>query len=566
MIGPGRKLVQAYLSQRGFKRAAPRAAGATAFRGTLPCRGHLVPIQLEIEDWNFVAYPRIFVLQRPPILDGYRPHIGLGQQLCYLSKGEEYLDVYDPASMIKNCLEQAESVLHDISGNTNKIDRAGEFLVNWRPEEAALIADDVASVTTKSDFFGLTVISPPKKQFACLLIGKDPSQLSTQLQSIGYHGPKQYLKNCLVLRIEVPPCFDPDHWPPATFADLLHWLKKLDEKAYKTLVRHLESDWILRHEFSSVLFVSPVGRFGCTFTFALPKNLSEKYFLRHPADLRQRIFKTASTIKIVRFGCMEITPEFIHGRNQGKEGTLAGLKITLVGCGTIGGYLATYLARLGAGANGGELVLIDSDELSPSNLGRHVLSMKHLFSPKAEALAEHLREEFPHLKVTPRPVDVLSVGKLFECGLVIDATGEEAVSTVINQRHVNRRDRGSPPVLYAWVEGQGYAVRTLLVDSAKAMCYQCQYIRSGGERRERIPILRDPSADHKRQLADCENFTPFPVSASVNAAALALEAVMDWRRKKTGNRFRARRLSEQHTENRRDSSPDRLDSCVACGS
>lgn len=566
MIGPGRKPVQAYLSQRGFTRTVPRLTGAAAFRGTLPCRGQIVLIQLEILDWNFVKYPRIFVLERPPVLAGYRQHIGVGQELCYLSRNEVLLDAYDPASMIRNCLEQAQNVLHDISGDIRKVDRAGEFLVHWQPDWAAMIADDVASLSVRPEFLGITIISPPKKQFTCLLIGKDPSQLSTQLQSIGYHGPKHYLKNCLVLRLEGPPCFDPDCWPPATFADLLHWLKELDEKAYKNLGRCLETSWVLRCEVSAVLFVSPSGRFGFTFTFNLPKNLSEKYFLKHPAAIRQRVFKTASKIDILRFGCMEITPEFIHGRNQGQDAMLTGLKITLVGCGTIGGYLATYLARLGAGAKGGELVLIDSDELSPGNIGRHVLSMKHLFSLKAEALTEHLREEFPYLKITPRPVDVLSVGKLFDCDLVIDATGEEAVSTVINQRHVQRRKVKSPSVLYAWVEGPGYAVRTLLVDSAKAMCYQCQYARSGGERHERFPILRNRSADYKQQFADCETFTPFPVSASVNAAALALEVVMDWRRGKPGYRLRSRRLSEQHTENRKDSSPDRLAACVACGS
>lgn len=263
MISLGRKEVKAYLSQQGFSPAPARARGATAFRGELKCRGEAIPIQLEIEDWNFVHYPKIFVLNRPPILAGFRPHIGLGQQLCYLLNGEVLLDAYDPVGMIQNCLKQAAKVLHDVSGDIRKIDRADEFLVNWCGESVALIADETASPSGKPEFLGVTIISPPKKkELPFLLIGQDPSQLSTQLQSIGYEGLKNSLKNCLVLHLEPSPCFDPDNWPPKTLADILGWLKMLDEKAYRLLLRCFESDWVLRYEFSAILFKSRAGLFG----------------------------------------------------------------------------------------------------------------------------------------------------------------------------------------------------------------------------------------------------------------------------------------------------------------
>ncbi|MBI2749589.1 MAG: ThiF family adenylyltransferase [Burkholderiales bacterium] len=526
-----------------------------------------MPIQLEITDWFFTRHPKIFVLKRPSVLAGYRPHIGLGQELCYLTHGEVLLDIYEPVAMVHSCLAQAERVLHDISGDTARMHRADEFRVHWRSDELpALIADDIRVSGSKREFLGITLISPPKSELTFLLIGRNPKQLSSQLESIGYHGPKHHLNNCLVVQIQTRPCFDPESWPPQTLADVLRWLKVLDPQAYKTLANAFESQWLMQAKFSAVVFVSAVGSFGFTFEFALPAQFEPKYYLRHPAALRQRVFKTAANIGITRFDSMEITPEFIHSRNQGEQSALAGLKIHLVGCGTIGGYLATYLSRLGAGSVGGELVLIDHDILSPSNLGRHVLSMKHLFALKAEGLANHLREEFPYVKVTSRPVDVLSLGRLFDCDLVIDATGEEAVSTVINHRHVKkRREKKSPAVLYVWVEGAGYAVRTLFVDTPKTLCYQCQFSRtSSGERRERFPVLLDATADQKQQRADCERFTPFPVSASVSAAGLALDAVMDWRRGEPRHRLRTRRLSEQHTQNRKDSSPGPLEACPAC--
>jgi tRNA A37 threonylcarbamoyladenosine dehydratase len=122
---------------------------------------------------------------------------------------------------------------------------------------------------------------------------------------------------------------------------------------------------------------------------------------------------------------IRIDDRYLAQRNIPKSKTLAGKRIALVGCGTIGGYLSDMLVKAGAGSCGGKLTLVDFDGLLPQNIGRHRLGFPDLLSNKAEAMAKELKRLSPGVEVHALPVDVrqAQLGKL---DLLIDATGEES--------------------------------------------------------------------------------------------------------------------------------------------
>src|SRR5207248_4613129 len=126
---------------------------------------------------------------------------------------------------------------------------------------------------------------------------------------------------------------------------------------------------------------------------------------------------------VLRFEVSNLSPHYLHARNTPRHATLFGKKIVLIGAGTIGGYLGTYLARLGTGHEGGVLEVYDSQALGPENMGRHVLSLRHLYQNKAQALADFIGEEFPYLRVLAHPIDARRSAGLLDADLVIDATG-----------------------------------------------------------------------------------------------------------------------------------------------
>ena len=155
---------------------------------------------------------------------------------------------------------------------------------------------------------------------------------------------------------------------------------------------------------------------------------------------------------ISRLAITEFGPNFIHSRNLTFP-DLKGKRITVVGCGAIGSHVAPGLIRLGAGTGKGRLDLVDHDDMKPENLGRHVLGYPALFKHKAEALGDELKRQFPFSKVRVRVRSVQGLSDLFDADLVIDATGEEAVSEMINAMRLDRDT--DTPVLHVRIRGNG---------------------------------------------------------------------------------------------------------------
>jgi len=280
----------------------------------------------------------------------------------------------------------------------------------------------------------------------------------------------------------IPPGFDPDVWPLRRLRDFLKWLEQWDSNLHRAFLGRLESLWTKGRSFLVVIFSTPSGRFGLQFNVTYQDQAERNRLAKHPSDRRQRILRLNPTL--TRFTVSDLSPTFVHGRNQSGRETLADKKITVVGCGTVGGYLATFLARVGAGSGSGLLTLFDPQNLGPENLGRHVLSIGDIYRNKAEGVSALLKKEFPHLNVRSRAVDATQATDTFEADVIVDATGACPISSALNAEHVTMlvRSERTPTLIYTWVEGPGDAARCLTVDSLKGMCYECQFVRSVNQR------------------------------------------------------------------------------------
>ena len=199
----------------------------------------------------------------------------------------------------------------------------------------------------------------------------------------------------------------------------------------------------------------------------------------------------------------------------------------MIGCGTIGGYLADLLVKAGAGTGGGELQLIDNQKLAPGNIGRHRLGANRLELNKAQGVVAELKIGMPSANLIALPEDAFSVN-LTGFDLIIDATGEQGLGNWLAGQQANGRlSNGGwqTPLLHVWIEGAGEAVRTLLKQHRSEGCYRCvcdyeteQRFLSvvGGVR----PVLAG---------GGCEGqYVAYPASVSVQAAALGLDTALAW--------------------------------------
>ena len=109
-------------------------------------------------------------------------------------------------------------------------------------------------------------------------------------------------------------------------------------------------------------------------------------------------------------------------------------KITVIGCGGIGGETIEMLARMGIG----ELVLVDKDAFDLSNLNRQTLaSIADLGLDKSSVAAEKVRLINPYVKVTTfnEHIDQTNIEKVMkDSDIVIDALDNVLTRVIVSRK------------------------------------------------------------------------------------------------------------------------------------
>ena len=480
------------------------------------------------------------------------PHIGIHGAICYRTRGIGVLNAYAPENAVAACLTQASELIQQIHAGgkwaDNEIQR--EFEAYW---------DGLRLLSCGLDF---------SKQEASLLITEDESRLHGWLyhdttralgivKSMGMEasdaGKAYLLRSHNALSIG-------SAGVPNDIKKLLYWLRSQEIALEKHVLEVISKKDYFSKGIPLVIIHAPNATIG--FRIELNRT-SQQSFSKRPREFQHRArHPFLPPLAIVRFAIKDASPEFIYARNG--QQSLCGKRITLIGAGAIGGYLADNLVRMGAGYAGGRLTVIDPDVLQPDNIGRHRLGMDNVLKNKASALVGRLATEFPWLNLRDLGVDVRKCHDLFSADLVIDATGEEALGRAINGMHLAMTASRIPPVLYCWVAGEGDGAQAIWVENkGQHACWEC-LLQHGknGDWEARFPFIRNES---RLTIVGCAAVTPYAVSAAMGAAALASEMIGDWITDKIDPRFRSRARTHGETFRLRDSSPLRLKGCPACG-
>lgn len=542
------------LRVKGFKQVRAQRAGAKAFRGELACRGHAVGVRLEISDWDFVSYPRIFLESVPDVLKGFRPHVLSDGDLCYYTKGAIVLNRFKPAEAVARCLLRAQETLEELAGSAKfRFGVQDEFGYYWN--EGSVYAGRIDAKKKRARL--VFVESGERKSYILTQTADEPEWLARAVG--GSIKPQSEIPVWLIETLQKP-SVDAEGGLPKTIKDTLDWVKRWDSFSFQRLTGLLEGKDYLDYGIVAFVFSSPVGLFG----FFLELDATHrKAYKRKPARYRQYLYSKGARTRVTRIYGVDISPGFVHTRNiQGNS--LLGRKVVVIGCGAIGGYLAHALIRLGAGvSDSGRLTLIDYDSIQPGNLGRHILGFPALDLGKADALKNELSGQFPYARLRALTDDVRHHHALFEEDLIVDATGEESLSIALAGMHQERlRCRTASPLLHVWVAGNGEAVQALFVDGKKGGCYRCMWVDdSEMGMKDRIPLLKKPPAT---RFVGCQSVTMFPVSAAMSAAALASDIVIDWLAGDPSPRFRTRTRENAEAFRTKNQDLAKLESCPAC--
>lgn len=463
---------------------------------------------VECEVWldrSFERSPRVRLTSIPEHLPAVIPHLGPDGSLCYIAHGTEVLDIYDPVGQTRTSLLQAREVLEQVLAGKMVEDLQEEFFVYW---QGAWCFHDV--MRRSSGPLHLLRLSDSGRY----VLTDDVERSQLKFSRSGCKA-EAFSTRVSLITSSVEPMPLQEKWPPSTVGAILDWQHSLDGACRRKIRDKITGAYRDGWEAMVIAIESRVTGYCYGFLVRdLQKNRPES---GASADQRLPIFDCpVEPLHMVRMDDRYLVERNIPGRT-----TLEGKRIGLIGCGTIGGFLAEMLVKAGAGIAGGELLLVDNDLLMPQNLGRHRLGYNHLFEPKVAALAKELNAAMPTASVLALDQDARDVN-LGDLDLVIDATGEEALGHWLAKA-------SSCATLHIWIEGAGVAVRALLHHQHGEGCYRC--LTDSNQEGSLLSVVDGVAPPFAGQ--GCEGlYVPFPASVSIQAAALALDTALAWVGKK----------------------------------
>ncbi len=163
-------------------------------------------------------------------------------------------------------------------------------------------------------------------------------------------------------------------------------------------------------------------------------------------------------------GYWEIASRQMSIVTRSEEERFKDAKITVIGCGGIGGETIEMLARMGIG----ELVLVDEDAFDLSNLNRQTLAtITDLGLDKSAVAGEKVRLINPYVKVTifNEHVDQTNIDKIIgDSDIVIDALDNVLTRVIVSR---TAKEKGIP-YIHGAIHGTMGQITVFLPNSDKS--------------------------------------------------------------------------------------------------
>lgn len=440
------------------------------------------------------------------------PHVNGDGSLC-LTTNAAATPVAAPEAAIDFVVSQARKIFE----SPNEADFDAEFFNYWQTD-----LQDVLVLTPDAEI--------PKNAFCFSdsshkILSDDDAKLAVWCKRAGKR--EEALRSISQIeRIDLSARITPAKFP-STVGELLSLIEPVSDKAAAAIKHHLswgEGAFLITLRIPTLL-----GHIDAAVSFAgqaagKSKDVYRGFRQGHvPWDVvKARAREKTIGTQLKRHSIQSVHPQ--HIRTRGGNGIdFSAKRVAVVGCGSLGGYVAHMLARMGVGS----LLLVDNDTLSWDNAGRHVLGGLQVGKKKAEALRVLLEMESPHLEINKLEFDleqIISVApsKLQNVDLIVSTIGVWSVDYDLN--YWARRVAGAPPVIFAWIEPHGIAGHAMLVHPTEGGCLACGCNQWGEFRRS----VTDPETTTQIQGRGCSGFfQPYGVAEMMPTAAMTVRLAAD---------------------------------------
>jgi hypothetical protein len=416
------------LSSTELERFQPRSIVA-GIQGEITIEGKNVRLCIGVDQRFPLSLPIIFLY--PPNALGLIPHVEQDGYICYLDSEGLLLDFDNPAGLLLESTELAINVLKTgVSGN-NQLDFMNEFGVYWE----RISAISLPAWLTVDDVLRRVFVYRNSRGYELVA-----DQLSTVHAYLNYQNKTL---DSLTRRtaLYIPLAQNAFVLPPK-----LHQM--WNERAIRMLVRQnlsfeqqqqlqrLGKKW-KSEELTILGLPRPNG--GRTLIGLLFSGVTNGY------PLLSGRFRDCVPIHIQRYGSAYLVPR------GGGQLSLNTIRVLVIGCGSVGGYIPLALAQAGIV----QLTLVDPDIMRLENTFRHVLGRSAIGKPKVSALKEEIESKYPYMaiKIFQQRIEDAIVSRdvdLSAFDLAILAIGQPTIELHVNR--LLRKDVIGPLTVFTWVE------------------------------------------------------------------------------------------------------------------
>lgn len=212
---------------------------------------------------------------------------------------------------------------------------------------------------------------------------------------------------------------------------------------------------------------------------AIPSVYGDQYaclWLHYNGKKRQTTLRNCSDCKVDTVSTFRIDPQYMLVRG-GAEIDMMKKSVLLIGCGSVGGFIAENLCQCGIGA----LDILDKDRLSTDNVHRHVLGFDDaiLGQYKADLMKTQLESRFPYVKIDSlsfidRSAEtfIKESNRLMNYDLIVSATGNPSLDLALND--VLSKIENAPPLVVCFNEPYGIGGHAIAV-LKNGGCLRCLY-------------------------------------------------------------------------------------------
>ena len=439
------------------------------------------------------------------------PHVLEGGFICTIPSSAA-IDNSNPVGLVKYVLNQAK----DILGGSITNDFREEFSCYWgrcitSGAQDVLIIEPIEKL---KKFFPVVFCTG----YVCVAssIGKINLWVSNCLDKTSDLSEKK-----LGVSIHLSTPLLPQDYP-STIADLISLAEANDPPAAEIIINHI----LTSTKTALAILAQEEGEgkaLGGIIFKGLYSSKLENGFRpgRVPLDLlRIRATPLIQSTQVSRSKVIRVDHHWIHSRGgDGKD--FSNKKVLLIGCGSLGGYVAHLLSRAGVG----RLTVTDNDKLGWENLGRHILGASSVGSLKAEALAKKLKLELPHLEIVGIPKDWRDI---FESNPDFFKEHDLVVSTVADWRcegplNALTRKIQMPPVLLGWLEPYAVAGHCLII-SKNGGCFECSS-NEFGQFQHNVANFKDKTIS--REPGGCAHYQHYGPAALMPVASMIASVVIE---------------------------------------